>query len=519
MASVGNDSNGRKRVLFVAGDGSRRTVRLGKCSQRDADEICRHVEALAASKINGQSIERKTSVWLTEAGEVLRDRLARAGLIEPIVKGEQLKLGAFLDACITQRPDVKAGTKAIFKKCRNAMVEHFGENRRLDQVSTADADAFRAALQVRGSGRSTVAQHCRYARHFLSIAKRRGLIQDNPFAHIKGATSGDPSRRQFVPAGDVAKVVEVAPSTEWKLMISLARWGGLRVPTELLALTWRDVDLVGKRFVVRAPKTEHHKEGGVRVVPMFPELATLFQTAYDEAAEGAVHVITRYRDDAVNLRTRFKAYIEAAGLKPWPKLWQNLRVSRATELADLYPSHVCAAWLGHSEKVADAFYRQVTDVHFDRAVGDMVGGAAQNPAQQPSEMAGNGRNEKKENTLEPVKTSVSDAPRGEVAEAGMGRVGPELSAGSLTNRPVLGKRGTESGTLPVRMAQVPASAEVTEGATGNAPSAPELPPELRQIVAVWPRLPKPVRQAIVALTGLGESQDGPGAGGQGGGER
>lgn len=59
-----------------------------------------------------------------------------------------------------------------------------------------------------------------------------------------------------------------------------------------------------------------------------------------------------------------------AGLRPWPKPWQNLRSSRATELADKFPSHVCAAWLGHTEAVADEFYRQVTDDHFARAIGE-----------------------------------------------------------------------------------------------------------------------------------------------------
>jgi hypothetical protein len=82
----------------------------------------------------------------------------------------------------------------------------------------------------------------------------------------------------------------------------------------------------------------------------------------------------------VNLRTQFQRYVLKAGVKPWPKLWQNLRASRATELADSYPSHVCAAWLGHTEAVADAFYRTVTDAHFDRAVASQK--AAHNPTQQ-----------------------------------------------------------------------------------------------------------------------------------------
>ena len=65
------------------------------------------------------------------------------------------------------------------------------------------------------------------------------------------------------------------------------------------------------------------------------------------------YVITRYRDTGANLRTQLNRYIVAAGLTPWEKPFQNLRVSRATELAEEYPSHLAAAWLGHSEKIAD----------------------------------------------------------------------------------------------------------------------------------------------------------------------
>jgi integrase len=128
------------------------------------------------------------------------------------------------------------------------------------------------------------------------------------------------------------------------------------------------VDWENNRFTVRASKTEHHADGGVRIVPLFPELRPLLLEVFEQATEGATHVITRYRDPAANLRTQLVRYMEKAGLKPWPKPWQNLRASRATELADEFPSHVCTAWLGHTEDVANEFYRQVTDTHFAKAV-------------------------------------------------------------------------------------------------------------------------------------------------------
>jgi hypothetical protein len=61
-------------------------------------------------------------------------------------------------------------------------------------------------------------------------------------------------------------------------------------------------------------------------------------------------------------------HILAAGLKPWLKLWQNLRASRTTELAHRSPSFGCSAWLDQTERIADEFYRMVTDDHFKKAI-------------------------------------------------------------------------------------------------------------------------------------------------------
>ncbi len=106
--------------------------------------------------------------------------------------------------------------------------------------------------------------------------------------------------------------------------------------------------------------------------------------AFDKAAPGADYCITRYRDPAANLRTQFKRIISRAGIKPWPKLWQNQRSSRETELVEQFPAHVVTAWLGNSEQVAMRHYLQVTDEHFARAMG---GTAMQNPRQQATASA------------------------------------------------------------------------------------------------------------------------------------
>ncbi|WP_391570440.1 tyrosine-type recombinase/integrase [Pseudobythopirellula maris] len=148
-------------------------------------------------------------------------------------------------------------------------------------------------------------------------------------------------------------------------------------PSEVLALRWADVLWDKSRLVVTCVKTEHHDGLGTRIVPLFPELEPVLAEAFEAAQTGAEYVITRTRDNASNLRTRFGKIVARAGLTPWPKLFQNLRATRATELADEFPGHVAAAWLGHSVKVAKGHYWQVTDDHFEAATSKSAANALQ----------------------------------------------------------------------------------------------------------------------------------------------
>ena len=76
--------------------------------------------------------------------------------------------------------------------------------------------------------------------------------------------------------------------------------------------------------------------------------------------------------------------MKRTGLKPWPRLFHNLRSSRETELLESFPVHVVALWMGHYAKVNLKHYAQTTENHFARAIGGEKSGApgAQNQAQQ-----------------------------------------------------------------------------------------------------------------------------------------
>ena len=79
-----------------------------------------------------------------------------------------------------------------------------------------------------------------------------------------------------------------------------------------------------------------------------------------------------------NLRRRFKKIVARAGLQPWPKLFQNMRASRATELVKDFPEHVVTAWMGHYKRIAQKHYLQVTEDDYKQASSN----PPQNPTQQ-----------------------------------------------------------------------------------------------------------------------------------------
>jgi hypothetical protein len=56
MASVISDPKGRKRIQFVAGDGRRKTLRLGKATIRQAEAIKPKIEQLVLASMGTTGI-------------------------------------------------------------------------------------------------------------------------------------------------------------------------------------------------------------------------------------------------------------------------------------------------------------------------------------------------------------------------------------------------------------------------------------------------------------------------------
>jgi integrase len=398
MASIARDKNGNRRILFVAPDGKRPTIRLGKKSLEFAREVKNKVEKLLEAKLLKRAMPAELAEWVADLEPWLAKKLARVGLIPKPEDKAALVLRPFIKAYVDERTDVKPATKEVWRQGEMGLIEFFGGDKPLGEVTPGDADRYKLHLIGKKLAPMTVRKRLQFATMIFRAAVRRRLIAESPFADVSIKASM-PNRERFITADETAKLLKACPNTDWRGIVALARYGGLRCPSEVLSLRWQDIDWDAGRIVVTSPKTEHHPGKGTRAIPLFPELRLVLAEAFDLAPEGAVYVVDeRMRASAqgkagwrnCNLRTQFERIIKRAGVTPWPRLFHNLRSSRQTELAEQFPSHVVCDWLGNSEDIARKHYFQTTDDHFAQAArgrtseGGAESGApvAQNQAQQ-----------------------------------------------------------------------------------------------------------------------------------------
>lgn len=118
-------------------------------------------------------------------------------------------------------------------------------------------------------------------------------------------------------------MIDACPDAQWRLIFALSRFGGIRIPSEFLPLTWDDVNWAENKILIHSPKTEYIEGKESRLMPIFPELLPYLQDVFDQAKPGQKYVITRYRDKSSNLRTLAHKIIKRAGLKPWAKTFVN----------------------------------------------------------------------------------------------------------------------------------------------------------------------------------------------------
>ncbi len=282
-----------------------------------------------------------------------------------------------------------SSTLTNYDRAEKWIFRYFGEDKLITEITDIDAESFKAWLghqtPRRGLGKTlstaSVAGVIRDTKSLFQFARKKRLIDVNPFEFVQKGSFQNRSRQFFVPAEWFPNILDACPSQEWRALIALARFGGLRTPSEPFLLKWSDILWDRGRFYGTSPKTKNHAGHEGRFCPLFleirRELEDLLTIKGNPAGSDFVLGDMKARCSAMNLRTTFLKIIKRAGYQPWEKLFNNLRATRDTELKRAgFTEDQRTAWFGHSESISQDHYQivgaLVTDADFDRAIRSLT---------------------------------------------------------------------------------------------------------------------------------------------------
>lgn len=357
-------------LQFTGADNKRRTLSLPGATEKVAAKVLHHIEARIGAAKFGLVEPAETRAYFAKLPAALAEKLDAVGLLldheQRHRQAADITLVSFYETTIAAHPEWKRFTLNTHRQTVKKLSGFFAD-KRLVALTAEDVIAFRSHCRgTLGLNENTVRGHIKNLKAILEAAVRSELIEKNPAAGQSTAIGNDEGARRFITPEMAQRVLAACPGAKWRAIFALARWGGLRIPSEIQGLKWEHILWDEKRFRIFSPKLENDAAGGWRECPLFPEVELALREWHMEAPPG--ESMFPSTDKSSNLRTTFCKIIRKAGYTPWPKLFVNLRSSRATELAQLVPGYVCVKWLGHSERVANKHYRTVLDSHYEIAL-------------------------------------------------------------------------------------------------------------------------------------------------------
>lgn len=361
--------------------GQRASVYVGRCGKTEYATISGHLHGLQKALRFAQQPTASTLAWLGGIGDHLHRKIAHAGLCEPRVRSAPADetLAAFVARYIERRNDVGRCTLLNFRQTETQLVKHFGKERSIGSITLGDGKAFRQWLVGEDYALATISMHIKKARQFFQDAVDRDILAKNPFAKVEAGSQVNPERMHYVSTEIVEKVMAVA-TPELRVVLALARYGGLRCPSEASRLHWEHMLWDKHRFRVKSDKTKR-KGKPLRFPPLVGRLYEVLLDAFHAAEEGQSKVLP-FIDTSDNLRTQIGRLCERAGVLPWVKPLQNLRLSCETDWMDTDGVANACKWSGNTVEVAMKHYHLVRDVDYLRAAQREGGHSAEHGAER-----------------------------------------------------------------------------------------------------------------------------------------
>jgi len=338
-----------------------------------------------------------TAAWLAGLGAVLRDKLARCGLLDV---REVTTLGKLTDAFLkAHKTRAKPASVVVLSHTIRNLLGCFGGDMPVQKLKAEDGERFRSYLVEQKLADTTINKRLSFGRQILRFGKRMGWVDGNFLEGVTHRAGDAGAKRTYIPVAVIERVLEECPDAYWRLLVALGRFNGLRIPSEALSLRWRDVDWERGRLTVTSPKTEGRGKP-FRVAPLFPTTRRYLEEVFELAPVGSDWVFPEsWRKRAhgpngwlnANFRGRFLGILRRAGVEPWPRPWHSLRSSCVSDLVTAFPLTVVIKWMGHTAAVSLRHYVDTLDREFERAASWRPESEAKSEAESEAQVKQNAK--------------------------------------------------------------------------------------------------------------------------------
>ena len=197
--------------------------------------------------------------------------------------------------------DSSKATMARYKSHTSAFLAWLGDERRhkpMESVTPAHVRQWRESLQDAGRAGKTVLSYVKDLGAIYRAAMREGVVSFNPCgtAITDIDTSDSHSRTNFQDA-EFEAILAAAPSEEWRGMILVAAFTGLRL-RDAASLSWESVDLASKKISLIPRKGRKGKR--MVHIPIHPDLLAYLLAAPVANDSPAAPVFPRLAKTSVN---------------------------------------------------------------------------------------------------------------------------------------------------------------------------------------------------------------------------
>lgn len=355
MASLtyetGTRTGWRLRAYSAQDSRVRHSVWLGDVRERDARTICCHVEAVYDARKHGTPVPGETVRWINQIDARLRCKLA------PMLGAVRTVQEAQREFLRDQAAQHKSSTLRSYLQTLTIFSDAFA-HRPMRSLIAADVDSWLDRLNM---APNTVAKHAKQLKTFFAWCQSKDYMDPLRIRTSSAIGVGD---KDFIPADDLQTWINhFRRQPEIQCGLAIARWSGVRVPSELQTLTIASVDWDASRLHIVDSKRSRRAARAppvVRETPLFPELVPYLRKIWPADGSPTDPLLPSIAADGGAAFVReCKEARDQCGLE-WPRLFTSVRATRESELIHRFDVHTACEWIGNSPAVAAKFYQQIT---------------------------------------------------------------------------------------------------------------------------------------------------------------